>query len=63
MWSHKESKEVIRDKKEERILTRTNGRKKLPPFETEQNNPNNVLVLHVKRKSTFRDSSENIKCI
>ena len=55
--------EQTEDKKEERILTRTNGRKKLPPLETEQNNPNNVLVLHVKRKSTYRDSSENIKCI
>ena len=53
--------EQTEDKKEETILTRTNGRKKLPQLETELTNPNNVFV---KRKSSSRDSNANIvKCI
>ena len=53
--------EQTENKKEETILTRTNGRKKLPQLETELTNPNNVFV---KRKSSSRDSNANIvKCI
>ena len=51
------------DRKEEeidtRIITRRNGRKKLKPINKEDN-PNNVLVLHVQRKTLNPESNENI---
>ena len=53
----------IEDRKEEeidtRIITRRNGRKKLKPIDKEDN-PNNVLVLHIQRKTLNQESNENI---